>query len=191
MPPSHAERRHLLHGLTRPPADAARFLLGKLLSRDEIGPVRIVETEAYAGADDPAAHAFAGVTKRNAPLWGPPGTLYVYFIYGMHHCLNFSVEAEGSPGCVLIRAAAPLPTSGLPVRSCRGPGLLTRTLGLDLSDSGARLFTPGCRLELREGPPPVRIGVSPRVGITKAADRMLRFFDMDSPAVSRGPRPVK
>jgi DNA-3-methyladenine glycosylase len=183
------ERSRLLRGLARPPEAAARFLLGKWLIKQGLPPVRIVETEAYLGAGDPAAHAFSGLTQRNAPLWGPPGTLYVYLIYGMHHCLNFSVDQEGTAGCVLIRAAEPEPGSGLAAASCQGPGRLCRTLGLDLSDSGTRLFAPGCRLTLRDGKAP-RIGVSARVGITKAADRPLRFYDLDSRAVSRGPRPL-
>jgi DNA-3-methyladenine glycosylase len=186
-PPSPRERNRLLRGLAQPPEAAARFLLGKWLIREGLPPVRIVETEAYLGADDPAAHAFAGLTRRNAPLWGPPGTLYVYFIYGMHHCLNVAVEAEGTPGCVLLRAAEPRAGSALDPSSCRGPGRLCRTLGIDLADSGTRLFEAGCRLTLRDGPPPRRVGVSPRVGITKAAERPLRFFDLDSKAVSRGP----
>jgi DNA-3-methyladenine glycosylase len=186
-PPSATERDRLLRGLSRPPEAAARFLLGKWLIRGGLPPVRIVETEAYLGVDDPAAHAFSGLTRRNAPLWEAPGTLYVYFIYGMHHCLNLSVDAAGTPGCVLIRAAEPPSGSTLGPRSCQGPGRLCRTLGLDLGDSGTRLFTPACRLLLRDGPSP-RTGVSARVGITKAAERPLRFFDLDSTAVSRGPR---
>jgi DNA-3-methyladenine glycosylase len=184
--PGPAERRRLLAGLGRPPVEAARFLLGKILVR-RTGrgalAARIVETEAYLGEDDPAAHAYGGRrTRRTEPLWGPPGTIYVYFIYGMHHCLNVSVEREGVPGCVLIRAAEP--GGRLAPRSLRGPGRLCRTLRLDTSDSGRHLFDPASRLTLREGPPPARIGVSVRVGIRQAADRPLRFFDADSPEVS-------
>jgi DNA-3-methyladenine glycosylase len=81
-----------------------------------------VETEAYLGKGDPAAHSFRGRTARTAPIWGPPGTVYVYFIYGMYHCLNVTVDAEGVPGCVLIRAAEPLPGSDLGPLDLRGPG---------------------------------------------------------------------
>ena len=144
---------------------------------------RIVETEAYLGVDDPAAHAYGGRrTRRTEPLWGPPGTIYVYFIYGMHHCLNVSVEREGVPGCVLIRAAEPL--GRLEAGSLRGPGRLCRTLRLDTSDSGGYLFDPSSRLTLREGARPGKIGVSVRVGIRQAADRPLRFFDAASGEVS-------
>jgi DNA-3-methyladenine glycosylase len=180
-----AERRHLTAGLAQAPARAARFLLGQVLMRPARGGVRaarIVETEAYLGDDDPAAHAFRGRTPRTEPLWGPPGTVYVYFIYGMHHCLNLAVDRRGRPGCVLIRAAEPL--SGLPAGSCRGPGRLCRALGLDTRDSGASVFAAGSRLFLRTGWPPVRIGVTPRVGLTRAAERPLRFFDVESAEVS-------
>jgi DNA-3-methyladenine glycosylase len=185
-PPGPAERKRLLAGLARPPVEAARFLLGKILVR-RAGPrplaARIVETEAYLGVDDPAAHAFGGRrTRRTEPLWGPPGTIYVYFIYGMHHCLNVSVQREGVPGCVLIRAAEPL--GRLESGSLRGPGRLCRALRLDTSDSGRYLFDPSARLTLREGPAPGEIGVSVRVGIRRAADRPLRFFDARSPDVS-------
>jgi DNA-3-methyladenine glycosylase len=148
--------------------------------------VRIVETEAYLAQGDPAAHVHRGRTPRNAPLFGPPGTLYVYFVYGMHHCLNLAVDREGVAGCVLIRAAEPLDDS-LPPGACRGPGRLCRSLELDTGHSGRHLFEPGARLTLREGEPPVRIAVSPRIGIRHAAERPLRFFDAGSPAVS-GPR---
>jgi DNA-3-methyladenine glycosylase len=144
---------------------------------------RIVETEAYLGQDDPSAHAFRGRTARTEPLWGRPGTLYVYLVYGMHHCLNLSVDAEGVPGCVLIRAAEPLGDTLLP-RSCRGPGRLCRALALDTRLSGRYLFEEGAVLTLRDGPPPRRIAVSRRVGIRHAAARPLRFYDADSEAVS-------
>ena len=185
------ERTRLSGHLAQTPERAARFLLGQHLVRRIGGQspivVRIVETEAYLGVGDPAAHAFRGPTERTRPLWGPPGTLYVYFIYGMHYCLNISVDVEGTAGCVLIRAAEPL-TGALDVQDCRGPGRLCRALGIDTRMSGLSTFARGSGLFLREGRPPRRIGVSPRIGIRKAADLPLRFFDADSKAVSRGPR---
>jgi DNA-3-methyladenine glycosylase len=176
--------------LTGPTVEAARGLLGCILVRRRAGRVltaRVVETEAYLGAGDPAAHAFPGRTRRNAPLWGPPGTVYVYLVYGMHHCLNVAVDSEGLPGCVLIRAAEPLPGANLEPDACRGPGRLCRALAIDVGLSGRHLFEADWELTLRKGTPPVRVGVSPRVGITKAAELPLRFFDAGSGAVS-GPR---
>jgi DNA-3-methyladenine glycosylase len=183
-----AEARRLRRGLSQPPSEAARFLLGQVLVR-RIGrrrvAVRIVETEAYLGADDPAAHAYGGRrTARTEPLWGPPGTVYVYFIYGMHHCLNLAAQRAGAPGCVLIRAAEPLPGSRLDPLDCRGPGRLCRTLALDTRHSGLSVFAEDSGLWLREGEAPARVAVSPRVGITKAAEWELRYFDAASAAVS-------
>lgn len=158
--------------------------------------MRIVETEAYLGARDPAAHAFRGRTARTEPLWGPPGSLYVYFIYGMHHCLNLAVQPAGVPGCVLVRAAEPLAGQELAPAACRGPGRLCRALDVDLRDSGGSVFDPGARLWLRAGRPPARVGVSARIGIRQAAGWPLRFYDAGSPAVSgsararRGTRPA-
>ena len=149
---------------------------------------RIVEAEAYLGADDPAAHDYRGRTARTAPLFGPPGTLYVYFVYGVHHCLNLAVDGRGVPGCVLVRAAEPLPGSGLPEDSCRGPGRLCRALSIDTGLSGRHLFERGAPLTLRDGRPPRRVAVSPRVGIRHAAGWPLRFYDPESSAVSAGPR---
>jgi DNA-3-methyladenine glycosylase len=189
--PARAERARLLAGLSQPPPAAARFLLGQVLVRRVDGrtlAARIVETEAYLGEGDPAAHSFRGRTARTEPLWGAPGTIYVYFIYGMHHCLNLAVEAAGAPGCVLIRAAEPV--RGLEEGSCRGPGRLARALALDTRDSGGHVFARGSRLYLREGTPPTRIGVTPRIGIRLAAERRLRFFDADSGEVS-GPRALR
>jgi DNA-3-methyladenine glycosylase len=185
--PSPGEARRLLAGLARDPSDAARFLLGQVLVR-RLGrrrvAVRIVETEAYLGEGDAAAHSFRGRTPRTEPLWGPAGTVYIYFIYGMHHCLNLAAEEAGRPGCVLIRAAEPLPGSGLQPGDCRGPGRLCRSLQLDTRLSGSSVFAPRGELWLRAGRPPGRVGVSPRVGIRRAADWPLRFFDALSPALS-------
>jgi DNA-3-methyladenine glycosylase len=190
-PPGRAERARLLAGLSQPPPAAARFLLGRLLVRRagrRAIAARIVETEAYLGSGDPAAHSFRGRTARTEPLWGAPGTIYVYFIYGMHHCLNLAVEREGSAGCVLIRAAEPV--SGLDPGACRGPGKLARAFGLDTGDSGRYVFEPGSRLYLREGTAPERVGLTPRIGIRLAAERRLRFYDRDSDEVS-GPRALR
>ena len=183
--PAAAERRRLGDLLGQGPEAAARSLLGTVLVR-RLGArtlaARIVEVEAYLGEDDPAAHAFRGRTARNAPLWGPPGTLYVYFIYGMHYCLNFAVDREGTAGCVLIRAAEAL--QGLEPGAATGPGRLCRALGIDTRLSGRHLFEPASALTLREGTPARHVGVSARIGIRQAADRPLRFFDADSAAVS-------
>jgi DNA-3-methyladenine glycosylase len=184
-PPGAAETRRLLRLLAHPPEQAARLLLGTVLVRRvarRLVAARIVETEAYLGEGDPAAHSFRGRTARTAPIWGPPGTVYVYFIYGMHHCLNLSVEREGVAGCVLIRAAETV--SGLPEGAAQGPGRLCRAMEIDVTSSGRYLFEPRTRLWLREGHPPSRVGVSGRVGIRHAQDEPLRFFDEDSPSVS-------
>lgn len=182
--PGPAERRRLLALLRRPTREAARALLGQKLVR--LGPrplaARIVETEAYLGFEDPAAHAYRGRTPRTEPLFGPPGTIYVYFVYGLHHCFNLAVDRPGVPGCVLIRAVEPL--GDLAPSSGRGPGKLCRLLRLDTRDSGQHLFAPDSRLTLREGRPPRRIEVTTRIGIRHAAERPLRFFDADSPSVS-------
>lgn len=175
--------------LSLPAPRAARALLGTVLERRRGRHrlrARIVETEAYLGARDPAAHAFRGRTGRTEPLWGPPGTVYVYFIYGMHHCLNLAVDRDGVPGCVLIRAAEPL-DDGLAPGALSGPGKLCRALGIDTRLSGTHLFEPRAGLTLRPGVPPRHVLVTPRVGIRHAADRPLRFLDAESSAVSRGP----
>ncbi len=177
--------------LSRPAAQAARGLIGCVLVRRVSGrtlAARIVEAEAYLGAADPAAHVYRGRTPRTAPLFGPPGTLYVYFVYGMHHCLNVAVDGPAVAGCVLIRAAEPLPGSGLPADACRGPGRLCRALSIDTRLSGRHLFERDAPLTLREGRPPRRIAVSRRIGIRHAASWPLRFHDSESPAVSAPPR---
>jgi len=189
--PSRAAEARLRALLSRTAAEDARGLIGCVLVRRVRGrtrAARIVEAEAYLGADDPAAHVYRGRTPRTGPLFGPPGTLYVYFVYGMHHCLNVAVDGPGVAGCVLVRAAEPLPGSGLSPDACRGPGRLCRALSIDTRLSGRHLFERGAPLTLREGLSPRRVGVSRRVGIRHAAARRLRFYDPDSSAVSAGPR---
>ena len=186
-PPGPGDRARLRALLSRPAADAARGLIGCVLVRHAHGrtlAARIVEAEAYLGADDPAAHVFRGRTPRTTPLFGPPGTVYVYLVYGLHHCLNLAVDGPGRPGCVLVRAAEPLPGSDLAIAACRGPGRLCRALSIDTRLSGRHLFERGAPLTLREGRPPRRVAVSRRIGIRHAAERRLRFYDPESPAVS-------
>jgi len=184
------ESDRLRRVLELPASAAARRLIGCLLVRRLDGRTlraRIVEVEAYLGSRDPAAHAFRGRTPRTAPLFGPPGTLYVYFVYGMHHCLNLSVDRPGTPGCVLIRAAEPLRGSGLEPLSLRGPGRLCRALAIDTRLSGRSVFELDAPLTLTYGPAPRRVAVSRRVGIRRAAERRLRFYDPVSRAVSSLP----
>jgi DNA-3-methyladenine glycosylase len=115
--------------------------------------------------------------------------VYVYSVYGMHHCLNLAVDGPGVAGCVLIRAAEPLPRSGLAEDACQGPGRLCRALRIDTRLSGRHVLEDRPALALREGLRPGRLAVSTRIGIRLGVDRPLRFFDPESRAVSRGPRP--
>ena len=189
MPPADEQRR-ILRRLAATPDRAARALIGHVLVRRigrQVRASRIVETEAYLAERDPAAHAFRGRTARTEPLWGPPGTIYVYLIYGMHYCLNLAACPEGTPGCVLIRAAEPL-DPGVDVRAASGPGRLTRTLQLDRSCTGRRLFEHRSGLWLREGRRAKRIAVTLRIGINNAAEKRLRYLDRDSRAVSQPTR---
>ena len=187
----------------RPTLDVARDLIGKVLVH-ETGAGRasgmIVETEAYIGEDDPACHAAPGPTKRNAPLYGPPGIAYVYLNYGIHYLVNAVTESEGWPAAVLIRALDPIEGIGLMRRRrargsgrtaasfvdpelCRGPGNLTKALGIDLRQNLKDLTGSPLRIEdLR-----LKIGAvewSPRIGITQAADRPWRCTLAGHAAVS-------
>ena len=177
------------------PPRVARALLGKVLVRE--GAVRltarIVEVEAYLGADDPAAHSAAGHTARNSVLFGPPGFAYVYFIYGNHYCLNVSCGRGGhAGGGVLFRAVeplsgmedmarargiSPLTARDLP-RLTSGPGRLAQAFGITRSrDNGVDLTSPASGLWLGEdGFRAKNIGITPRIGITKAVDQPLRFI---------------
>lgn len=185
----------------RAPDLVAQDVLGKLLVRridDTLLVGRIVETEAYFGVDDPAAHSAAGRTARNAVVFGPAAHAYVYFIYGMHSCLNISCEREGEAGCVLVRALEPvdglatmaelrgLGTYAPPRLLTSGPGRLCAAFGLTrASHNGADLLDPAGDLQLRDdGHGPARIVITPRIGISKAADRPLRYFIADNPCVS-------
>lgn len=191
----------------RDPREVAGDLLGKLIVRKAGGKIlagRIVEVEAYLGADDAAAHAAAGRTPRNSVLFGPPGHAYVYFIYGVHYCLNISCMPEGEAGCVLIRALEPV--AGIAqmaeareieafdhhsVRDLRkllsGPGKLCEALGITRPrDNGKNLLSPESDLQVRDdGFKPDKIVVTPRIGITKSAEMPLRYLVGDSAFISR------
>ncbi len=191
----------------RDPRHVARELLGKLLIRREDGRFlagRVVETEAYMGVADAAAHAAAGLTKRNAVLFGPPGHAYVYFIYGNHYCLNVSCMPEGDAGCVLFRALEPV--MGIQEMAARrdlelmaepritqlrmltsGPGRMAEALGITRERDNGKDLTNPANSDLwlaDDGFRAERIGVTPRIGITKSMDEPLRFVITGNPFVS-------
>jgi len=190
----------------RDPRRVSRELLGKVLVRREgrrVRTARIVEVEAYMGVGDPAAHSFAGRTLRNAVLFGPPGYAYVYFIYGNHYCLNVSCLPDGVAGGVLFRALEPLAgidemarARSVGIDSTRdlrkltsGPGRLAeafsitreRDNGKDLTSARSDLFIADDGYRVR------RILTTPRIGITKAAERPLRYVIAGNEFVS-GPK---
>ena len=176
-----------------PPEQVARALLGKILVRRNGGERlagRIVETEAYLGEHDPAAHAASGRTARNAVLYGPPGHAYVYSIYGLHYCINVSCLPEGIPGCVLLRALEPLEgmdamrrNRGLSASAAirqlaSGPGKLCQAFGITrAADNDLDLTGADSSLGfVEDGFQGGDIRVTPRIGIRKATDLPLRFF---------------
>lgn len=189
----------------RDPRIVSRELLGKLIVRKAGRTViagRIVEVEAYLGAGDLAAHSAAGNTARNAVLWGPPGHAYVYFIYGVHYCLNISCLPDGEAGGILIRALEPV--SGIremarareladltAVRDLRklasGPGKLAEALGVTRPrDNGKDMVSAESDLQVADdGFRAENIAVTPRIGITKSADMLLRYLIADNPFISR------
>ena len=185
-------------GLRRSPV--ARDLLGCVLV-SRIGRAltagRIVETEAYIGPHDPACHAYGGRrTPRTDGLYGPPGTAYIYFTYGMHWCLNAVTETVDYPAAVLIRALEPLEGLGVmrrrrgsvPDRAlCAGPARLCSALGVTGTLNGTSLERAPLRIVRAPRPARLRIVTTPRVGITRATDWPLRFCLAGSPWVSRAP----
>jgi DNA-3-methyladenine glycosylase len=185
----------------RPTLDVARDLIGKVLvheSRAGVASGVIVEVEAYIGETDPACHAAPGPTKRNAPLYGPPGMAYVYLNYGIHYLVNAVTEAEGWPAAVLIRALEP--RDGIPLMRrrrqraadvavndlCRGPGNLSKALGIDLRQNLLDLTGSPLRIEDRKDPKRP-IAWSRRIGINVGVEQEWRVSAADSAAVS-GPR---
>jgi len=185
----------------RPTTAVAHDLLGKLLVRPRAGGAprvaRIVEVEAYLGERDAASHARRGPTPRAAIMFGPPGFLYVYLIYGMHHCMNFVTESDGVAGAVLIRAAAPVVGFGAGAgnrdRNGRGgpltgPGKLCAALSITRALNGHDLTGRRELYLADDGSPAPRRARSARIGVDYAgawAARKLRFFDARSPYVCR------
>jgi DNA-3-methyladenine glycosylase len=171
-------------------------LLNKVLVA---GPVRarLVEVEAYTGADDPGSHAYRGKTPRNATMFGPPGHLYVYFSYGMHWCANAVCGPGEIPHAVLLRAAAPLAGIELmrerrikarrPADYARGPGSLGQAFGFDRSFDGVDLTRGPVRIVDDGTPPPDRPGVAARVGLAtgKGHELPYRFYVPGDPHLSR------
>ena len=162
----------------------ARELLGKVLVHGDTAGI-IIETEAYPGGDDLASHSAAGVTDRTRVMFGPPGHAYVYLSYGIHACMNVVACADGTAGGVLIRALQPV--AGIETMRKRrkkarhdgdlasGPGKLTQALGITLGHYGADLTQGDFVIREPATPKRIHMDVTPRIGITKCADRPLRF----------------
>ncbi len=184
--------RVLAHSFyARPTLKVAEDLLGKVLAhrtREGVTSGVIVETEAYVGEDDPACHASFGRTARSEPLFGPPGIAYVYLNYGIHYLMNAVTEADGYPGAVLMRALQPLDGVTLMKKRrapdgrdidehalCRGPGNLTKALGITITDNRLDLATSKLTIEDR-GISVGRIATGPRIGIRVAVERPWRYW---------------
>jgi DNA-3-methyladenine glycosylase len=182
----------------RPTLEVARELIGKVLvheTRAGIASGIIVEAEAYIGESDPACHAAPGRTKRNQPLYGPPGIAYVYLNYGIHYLVNAVTEAEGWPAAVLIRALEPKDGVALMRRRrgkgadvavhdlCRGPGNLTKALGIDLRQNLLDLTGSALRIEDQKDPKRP-VAWSRRIGINVGVEQEWRVTAADSAAVS-------
>jgi DNA-3-methyladenine glycosylase len=179
---------NLLDVVAGPVLDVAPRLLGATFEHGGV-TVRLTEVEAYDGAHDPGSHAYRGRTARNAVMFGPPGRLYVYFTYGMHHCCNVSCGPEGEASAILLRAGEVVGGLGTarerrPGSSdrdlARGPGRLCKAMGIDRGDDGLDL-----RDRLVLGAPPPDVSAGPRVGLRLAAERPWRFWVTGDPTVSR------
>lgn len=179
--------------------ELAPRLLGAVLWCDGCAG-RIVEVEAYAGADDPASHAFRGPTPRTEVMFGPPGHLYVYRSYGVHWCANIVCRPEGEASAVLVRAIEPVagtermwprrPKARATADLGSGPGKLCAALGLDDRHNGADLLAAEGAVRLVDSPlDEIEVVAGPRIGITKAVERPWRFAIAGNPHVSR-PRPT-
>lgn len=185
--------------LAGPPLDTARELLGAVLEVDSpqgTVAVTLSEVEAYAGPEDPASHAFRGRTRRTELMFGPPGFLYVYFVYGMHWCCNVVCGPSGQASAVLLRAGrvtvgepvarARRPTARTDAELARGPARLATALGIAAAANGADLLDPASPVRLRAGieVPDTAVRRGPRVGVAAAAELPWRLWVSDDPTVS-------
>jgi DNA-3-methyladenine glycosylase len=175
----------------QPTLKVARDLLGKVLAletADATKTARIVEVEAYLGGRDPASHAYRGLTPRTAPMFGPPGRSYVYFVYGMYYCLNVVTESDGVAGAVLLRGAEPLTGfDDIEERALAGPGKLTRAFGLTTKHTNLDLVRSGLTIRDAAPIPPSRVVRTARVGLKEHAttDKPWRLYVRGSTGVSR------
>ena len=185
--------------LARPALVVAPRLLGAVIASEVDGSrvaIRLTEVEAYEGMDDPASHAFRGLTPRTSVMFGPPGYLYCYFTYGMHWCANVVCGVEGVASAVLLRAGevidgvdvarARRPAARRGADLARGPARLASCLGLGRAHNGVDLCAAGSpvRLESLGSRRPSGISAGPRVGITAATDHPWRFWLTADPTVS-------
>jgi DNA-3-methyladenine glycosylase len=182
----------------RPTLEICPDLIGQTIVYDSPEgrlSARITEVEAYIGRNDPACHAARGMTERNRVMFGKPGVAYIYFIYGMYNCLNFVTEAEGKPAAILLRGAEPLEGLDLMRRSSgvakewlllNGPGKFCRAFGLSREQNGLDLTgSPLYLVRSRDAEP--KVALSPRIGIRDGQEKLWRFYDADSKAVSKQP----
>ncbi len=166
----------------------AQELLGKWLVLHRHGSMRIgriVETEAYLGPHDLAAHSARGLTKRTKVMFGQPGHAYIYMIYGMYFCTNVVTEREGHASAVLLRALEPV--AGLDART-QGPGLLSKAMGIDKEFNGHDLLSADFHIAEPDAVRPFKIVKRPRIGVAYArhwAKRLLRFYIRGNPFVSK------
>jgi len=179
-----------------PAPELAQFLLSTVIFHEQTAGM-IVETEAYLGADDLAAHSSRGVTPRTKVIFGPAGRAYIYLIYGMHECLNVVADVVGTPGCVLIRALEPL--AGLPLMQERrqwhgppkglanGPGKLTQALAITRAQYGLRLDRGPLTIRQWRTRPEFPMATTPRIGISQCVDWPLRFIWAKHPCLSKTP----
>lgn len=203
-PPVGAATRALQRDFyERPATEVAPELVGKLLVLDDgldgasVRAGRIVEVEAYSGDGDPAAHSRSGPTSRNATMFGPPGSLYVYLIYGLHWCANAVCAPAGTGDAVLLRALEPVRgaeimatrrgTGGRTVgftELCSGPAKLTQAFGIDGTHDGCDLASAGGLSICDDGWSPARVATSPRIGISRGTDLPWRWYVAGNPHVS-------
>jgi len=181
----------------RDTVNVAPDLIGKHLIRvTAYGEMvsRIVEVEAYRGRDDPASHAFRGLTPRNAPMFGDPGHAYIYFTYGNHYCLNITTQKAGAPGAVLLRAVEPIDGIRLmkhfrpnvsDTQLTSGPGKLTKALAIDKALNEQDMTKAGPLFVTDPGQRESEIYRSTRIGISDGQDKRWRFYIKGNPYVSK------